>query len=313
MVRVGFHLHNDGQETVDCSRIIYGNPGIGGAEYAIIAIAYMLSVDKNDIEVRLYAHKQGIFPSGLEYNVCNNVENAVTIASQDNLDYFVIDYKRLPHELVCKYKALNFVVWAHNFIVAKDFDFYYKHPNIARIINVGCEQRDLYCDHPMADRLDYIYNGVLMQSIDKYDVINHPFEKRNLNVAYVGSLVPAKGFDLLASAWPAVLAKVPDAQLFVVGSGKLYNRNSVLGKWNIADEKFENKFMKHITNDNQVLPSVHFLGVLGEEKNDLLLKCRVGVPNPSGNTETFGFTAIEMQSMGCNITTMKCSGYLDTP
>lgn len=88
MVRVGFHLHNDGQETVDCSRIIYGNPGIGGAEYAIIAIAYMLSVDKNDIEVRLYAHKQGIFPSGLEYNVCNNVENAVTIASQDNLDYF---------------------------------------------------------------------------------------------------------------------------------------------------------------------------------------------------------------------------------
>ena len=37
MVRVGFHLHNDGQETVDCSRIIYGNPGIGGAEYAIIA------------------------------------------------------------------------------------------------------------------------------------------------------------------------------------------------------------------------------------------------------------------------------------
>lgn len=137
MVRVGFHLHNDGQETVDCSRIIYGNPGIGGAEYAIIAIAYMLSVDKNDIEVRLYAHKQGIFPSGLEYNVCNNVENAVTIASQDNLDYFVIDYKRLPHELVCKYKALNFVVWAHNFIVAKDFDFIINTPILLELLMLG--------------------------------------------------------------------------------------------------------------------------------------------------------------------------------
>ena len=57
MVRVGFHLHNDGQETVDCSRIIYGNPGIGGAEYAIIAIAYMLSVDKNDIEVTVLSFK----------------------------------------------------------------------------------------------------------------------------------------------------------------------------------------------------------------------------------------------------------------
>ena len=57
---------------------------------------------------------------------------------------------------------------------------------------LGVNKEICTVDHPMADRLDYIYNGVLMQSIDKYDVINHPFEKRNLNVAYVGSLVPAK-------------------------------------------------------------------------------------------------------------------------
>ncbi len=42
-----------GKKRLIVTRIIYGNPGIGGAEYAIIAIAYMLSVDKNDIEVRL--------------------------------------------------------------------------------------------------------------------------------------------------------------------------------------------------------------------------------------------------------------------
>ena len=38
MVRVGFHLHNDGQETVDCSRIIYGNPGIGGQSMRLLLL-----------------------------------------------------------------------------------------------------------------------------------------------------------------------------------------------------------------------------------------------------------------------------------
>ncbi len=71
--------------------------------------------------------------------------------------------------------------------------------------------------------------------------------------------------------------------------------------------------MKHITNDKSGSSICTFSGSLGEEKNDFAIKkCRVGVPNPSGNTETFGFTAIEMQSMGVISLLMKCSGYLDT-
>jgi glycosyltransferase involved in cell wall biosynthesis len=39
------------------------------------------------------------------------------------------------------------------------------------------------------------------------------------HVAYVGKLIVSKGVDLLAAAWPLVLAEVPDARLVVVGFG----------------------------------------------------------------------------------------------
>lgn len=43
--------------------------------------------------------------------------------------------------------------------------------------------------------------------------------QRDRLVAYVGKLIVSKGVDLLAAAWPLVLARVPDAKLVVVGFG----------------------------------------------------------------------------------------------
>jgi hypothetical protein len=57
---------------------------------------------------------------------------------------------------------------------------------------------------------------------------------------------------------------------------------------------------------------VKFWGVLGDEKADILQHTRVGVPNPSGVTETFGYTAVEMQEYGCPIATIKCPAYVET-
>ncbi|HEY4170152.1 MAG TPA: glycosyltransferase family 4 protein, partial [Reyranella sp.] len=43
--------------------------------------------------------------------------------------------------------------------------------------------------------------------------------ERDRHVAFVGKLIVSKGVDLLAAAWPLVLAEVPDARLVVVGFG----------------------------------------------------------------------------------------------
>ena len=111
-----------------------------------------------------------------------------------------------------------------------------------------------------------------------YPEVSEPFRKENdgKTVTYIGSLVPTKGFHLLANAWKAVLAEVPDAQLHVVGSGKLYDRNSKLGAYGIAEESYENSFIKGITDRaGELLPSVHFHGVMGEEKKELIARTSV--------------------------------------
>lgn len=54
------------------------------------------------------------------------------------------------------------------------------------------------------------------------------------------------------------------------------------------------------------------MGLMGTEKFDVMGKCKVGVPNPTGISETFCICGIEMQLMGCNITTIRHPAYLDT-
>jgi glycosyltransferase involved in cell wall biosynthesis len=43
--------------------------------------------------------------------------------------------------------------------------------------------------------------------------------ERDRHVTFVGKLIVSKGIDLLAAAWPLVLARVPDARLVVIGFG----------------------------------------------------------------------------------------------
>jgi glycosyltransferase involved in cell wall biosynthesis len=172
---------------------------------------------------------------------------------------------------------------------------------------VGRQQYDRYIDHKIIKKSTYIYN--------MYPEINDSGRKRMDThiVTYIGSLVPQKGFHVLANAWKSILEKVPDAELYVIGSGKLYSRNATLGKYSIAEQTYEELFMDGLTDkDGMVLPSVHFLGVMGSEKKEIILKTAVGVPNPTGRTETFGISALDFEALGTPVVTIAKGGFLDT-
>ena len=170
---------------------------------------------------------------------------------------------------------------------------------------------DLYRDHKIYHKTTYIYNCVPSGNAREM-VRSAPYHSRRNVVVYVGSLVPFKGFHLLAQAWPQIIEEVPDAEMYVIGSGKLYDKNSQLGEWGVAEESYEKSFMPFLTQSGKIIPSVHFMGVMGEDKKEILLKSKVGVPNPSGITETFCLSAVEMQMHGCRIATINYPGYLDT-
>jgi len=310
-MKCAFYTPNIGIKDVDLTKIENGNPGIGGSEYSAILISTLLCKTKM-FTVSLFCDVEGRFPKELNYAPVGNLFGALTKAKEDGYDYVIIDGKLITEGVLSYFNTVKFIAWANTFLTKEQVVIYSKYNNLVKIINVGKQQSIVLEKTSVASKSLYIYNAVPQDLRKKYEKeLTIPYNRPN-NVVYIGSLHPAKGFHLLAKAWPIVLNEVPDAQLYVIGAGNLYSRKMRIGKWNIAEESYENEFMRYLVKDGKIDPSVHFLGILGDEKYDIMTKCKVGVPNPSGVSETFGYTAVEMQLMGCAVTTIECPGYLDT-
>lgn len=313
-MKVAFYLENRALGDVDCSNIILGNPGIGGTQYMILLVATLLNQRDNGIDIILYTETDGRFPQGLNYLVTGNFYDTVTVANKEDITYLVFRHNAslIKDGILKKIKTrVKLIVWDHVFVCYWELDYYAKDTNIFKIVNVGREMNDLYRDHPAFNKSCYIYNCIQTANLEK-SLSRYPFHKRDKIVTYIGSIVPYKGFHILAEAWPKVLEKEPTAQLYVIGSGKLYNKEERMGKYGIAEESYERVIMRYLSKDGVIMNNVHFMGILGKEKNDILLKTKVGVPNPSGITETFCISAVEMQLLGALVTTIKAPGYMDT-
>lgn len=309
--RVGFYLPNASFKNVDCRNLRDGNPGIGGSEYALLMISHELHERDNGIEITVFAEDVNNYLPEMNYIQVAHLPEAIAQSEASGMDILV--FKGGIHPFSCLEKIssnLKIVVWCHNFMNLEKLNYLAKNKSVARIICVGREQLDMYRDHPAFLKSDYIYNGVYTDS-DDHDQMP-PFTDRPEWVTYIGSIIPAKGVHYLLKNWKKVIRKKPDAQLHIIGSGQLYNRNAKLGKYGIAEEKYEDSFINFILEDGKIMPSVHFHGIMGSEKDEILRKTKVGCPNPSGQTETYGFTAVEMQMAGAHIVTKKCCGYLDT-
>lgn len=306
-----FYLPNAGCADVDCRDLDSGNPGIGGTEYIIQAT--VLHVIRSNINKSF----DFIFAAQATDNL-NPELNAIKVIDLNDCvrlypDYIVFKYEPTEFEGIIdavKGKDTKLIPWCHNFVKRSDLTILANCKKVARIVCVSEEQLHMYRDHKAFLKSSYVYNGMpILKEKQELPL----YSSRPNEVTYIGSIVWFKGFHLLAQAWKKVVAAVPDAKLNVIGSGKLYDRRSMLGKYGIAEESYEKSFMPYITDDNgEIMPSVKFWGVLGAEKNAILKRTRVGVPNPSGISETFCITALEMQAMGCLVTTIDFGGFRNT-
>lgn len=290
-----------------------GNPGVGGSEYIIVLTSYMLTLSAK-YDVTLIVQCKSQFPKELKIAYASNLQDAVMYCGKNDISYLAFKecpswikdgcFKNVPQNV-------GLILWCHTFLSSDTLNYYAEIPSIKSVICVGREQLDLYRDHKLFEKMDYIYNGFPIPDNQPSDIL--PVIKRDNVVSYIGSIMPFKGFQILAKAWKTILLHVPDAQLYVIGSGKVYDDNKLLGKYGIADEKFEKEFMPYLTDTKgNILPSVHFMGRMGAEKIEIVKQTKVGVPNPSGDTETFGIGALEFEMMGCEVVTRRCCGYLDT-
>jgi glycosyltransferase involved in cell wall biosynthesis len=315
--RIGFYLENKYIPNTDLRFPEKGNPGIGGTEFGLVALPYFISKYHSEITPVIYANKTNNLPN---QQISRQVDDGVAAARkaiQDDCQILLVRaYDRdLNPEFIrtISDSKLKVIAWAQNPPGSKEMDIIASCANISCLICVGREELDLLRDHLVIYKTSCIYNGIHTSIYTpEYHTIGD-----GKNVVYLGSLVRAKGFHVLARVWPKVKAQVPEASLIVIGSGKVYNESTRLGGWGVADEPYEQEFRPFLSDkDGKPDRSVEFLGRLGVEKIPIMQQADIGVVNPNLNpgdgTETFCWSAVEFQACGTPVVSAAADGLLDT-
>ena len=308
-MKVAFYLPNKFCYA-DCSNVDLGNPGIGGTEYMIIALAYHLSICQKKHEILIFAQHDTQLPQHCSIVKVEDVIEALYACKQKNVECLIVQNSQETNKLFNEdLGGLKLVMWAHSFMSRMQWNLYARSANVKRIVCVGNEELELYCDHKAFKKSTVIFNAFPLPSSTPFTI---PFQERENEVTFLASIVPHTHFHLLAKVWKEVIRQVPDAHLNVIGSGNLYNNSKALGKYQIAQNEYENYFMPHLLDEKgNILQSVTFWGKLGNEKYEILKRTKVGIANPGGY-ETFCISAVEMQLYGAKVVSCKKGGLLDT-
>lgn len=126
-------------------------------------------------------------------------------------------------------------------------------------------------------------NGIPLQNFQP-----HPdrFSARKPWAYY--SSTPFRGLELLIKAWPHIIQAVPDAQLHICSSMKVYDSE---GK---ADDDFSPLYQ-----EAKRLPGIHYHGSVSQsDLRNVAQKCRV-LAYPCVFPETSCITAMEAMAAGC--------------
>lgn len=309
-MKIGFEFRDDNYYNKNFTVFDKGNPGVGGTQYEFVLLANYLSKNIENVELTFFHKGNGnVFSEYINEVFYENVNEVPSLAKENHIDILIfwtmhdaIWYKALKDSCV---KSIG---WAHNFIEYPELCEINSISNIKAVVAVSKEQYELLSAEDCFNKCTYIYNMFDFDASFQKEITN----KENA-VCYMGALVEPKGFHILAKCWKRVLSEVPDAELIVLGSGATYNDKAKLGQYGITDSKYEQKFMKYLIGENgDIVPSVHFLGNVGFEKYDIIRKCKVGVVNPTGYSETFCISAVEMESQGVPVCSKKIYGLKNT-
>ena len=312
-MKVCIYLDNSLIPEVDISRPELGNPGIGGTPFLMATLPYYLQNSVSNYSYVILAHNVEGLPVSANPMKVTDIVDAVDRAEEIGADFFI--YRPITSHIIdgfynsIKGSKLNVIVWAHNSPDHKSLDLIAKSREIKAYVCVSKEQQHELLDDPVYAKSLTIYNG-----FDESNFIPIEPNDRNFDtVVYLGSLVEAKGFHKVAEMWHHMMKLNTSLKLLVIGSAKVYNRSAQLGKWGVADEKYERKFRKFIEDENgNPHPSVTFLGLMGVEKKEVMSHAGLGIVNPTGKSENCPGSAIEFQALKIPVISGPYRGLYDT-
>lgn len=302
---MAFFLDNSALQEVDFSRPLDGNPGAGATEFMTVLVASELS--KRSVDVTLLTTATGSFPVALNVKKVNDINEAIHFSASNQLFLtiraYISDFDIIL-EKINTHRELKVIIWAHLTPNQNSLKTIAKTPQVKAVICLENNQRVRMGDSLAHQKLLTVPYGITGNT----ELVR--VSENSNTLVYVGALVPQKGFHLLADAWPRIEKAFPDAKLYVFGSGRLYDSRIDLGPRGIATKDYENRIFRRL---NQNSPNVEFLGNADPVlRNSILDKCKLGIINPSAQTETFCLSAVEFEQRGVPVVGGRKYGLLDT-
>jgi glycosyltransferase involved in cell wall biosynthesis len=245
-------------------------------------------------------------PEGAE--AVRDLAEGATVGKARGADAIVFNNRNREDTLAglarCEAVGLAAIAWDHNGPYPDFRGALFGQKALRRLVVVSASHADTLRGHPIFDKCVFIHNALLF--VDPPDV--RPGPNRDRTVCFLGATIPQKGFHHVVRAWPEVHRRLPDAQLMVLGSSRLYGRLRELGPLGLADREFEERevipYWGRCPEDRCAL-GITVSGLISPmEVAGTLRDCAIAVVNPcvrNGSFETFCVSAIEAQAAGCAV------------
>ena len=124
------------------------------------------------------------------------------------------------------------------------------------------------------------------------------FNSSKLRVGFVGSLVPAKGFLLLAQQWAEIRSEFPTLTLEVAGGASLHGEDET-HETIPAEKEYGDKVLRALGGVDQTERlNVHFLGRVDAPLSSASEHWDFAICNPTGHTESFCASVRECMALG---------------
>lgn len=278
------------------------NPGVGGTQFVSISLALYLAEAYPDWQVRLVSNsevqletaaqniKQEIFDEATDFFKAlalqeDQLQSAIILGTASLL-------KGIDPTLLKKFET-RLVCWSHHPFDVGAASLVSKLTPRA-VVCVGTYQ--FYSNKRLNARVYQIQNIFIAP---RYSDTNQRkiIDRKNLNIVFLGALVPAKGFLEVAKAWKGLTDRFPAVKLHVIGSAGTYGLRSDSGLIPTSSD-YAQAILNFIPEEDIHQGLVIFYGNLGEEKFDIIQKCDLAILNPTGYTEAFPASPLECMACG---------------
>ncbi len=284
-----------------------GNPGLGGTEYAFLAVVALLQGTELEPLLMLTAPQaiEGI--SGGSLAVVADLPTALARAEQLGTAFFVfrpggVDPAHWP---ALERAHLPLVAWFHNLGCHQQARTEAL-PGLCRWVLVSGAQRDHFLHSRLARTAVVIPNPVAVPPQARGPRSLEQAQSAQ-DLAYVGALTPFKGFHRLAAQWRSIAEACPQARLLVFGGADLYGERAAQGVLTPYEQHCRQLLQASCHGDR-----VLFQGSRGLERYGALESVAVGVVNPSGCDETFCLSAAELGACGIPVVAARRHALIQT-